>query len=1002
MYRGIRLFNKIFSKNGGYQMNNIVEGFRLSVEKFPDNIAIKDKDRYLTYKELDKESSRVAAELVKNGLKKGEFVSIFLKRSIDTVVSILGILKAGGVYVALDPAHPEERNRYIIEDTQSPFLITKSDWLEKIKKLNVRSKNILLDRLGDNDEDVSVDIQENDLAYVIYTSGTTGNPKGTLLRHVGVLNLASWIQRVYNIKPEDRVLQFATFSFDASVYETFVSLFNGSTLYLIDDEERMSADHFLKTIDREGITVIPALPTVFFNQFSKYAKTHGERKFGKVRAVGVAGELLTGEVVRNFKNQFGTETTLFNLYGPTETTVAASYYKTPDEIDENMYSVPIGKAIDGTKLYVVNEKGERCKAGEVGELWIASVGISVGYLNKPEKTAEVFIKNPFEDIFEGMVYKSGDLVKELEDGNLVFVDRKDTQVKIRGHRIEIAEIENRMSQIKGIHDAVVVVEEDDGEKILKAFYTSTDEVDHTFIINELKKNLPSYMIPSKMKRIEELPFAPTGKVDRKKLAMTEADRVVLVTNDIVNPRNQVEEDILNAWKRVLNIEGIGVKEDFFEVGGHSLKIIEVLAEIKKKYRGLSIKDFFELRTVEKLAVKALEEHKKEVQAKETKFVQLKEYPLLKAEGVLPKVKSVVLTGATGFLGSHLLKRLTDMKIHTYAIVRGNQPEERLKEKLNKYFNMGMNEYIHVVNGDLKQRFLGLSEDQFKELACKIDAVIHSAADVRHFGDREHFEKVNVEGTKHVLELLDINPDLSFHHISTVGIVEDLLLEGKWMELEGKTNIPEDLQLNNVYTDTKLKAERLVLEKVKEGYQTFIYRMGNLTGRASDGVFQENIDSNAFYRMMKLMILVEKAPDVNWMVDFTPIDFASEVVTTSVLKSQHDRRVYHVNHPEPIHYRKFIDLLNEVGYKVEVMDAIEYEEFVLNLETSEEARNLLVAQLDGDGARDSEAVFDSRDTMASLGIKTIPEINKEYMRKLLEHAFEVGFIKTNRLVEEVSV
>ncbi len=983
-------------------MKNIVEGFRLSVEKFPDHIAIKDKARYLTYKELDKESSRVAVELVKNGLKKGQFVSIFLKRSVDTVVSILGILKAGGVYVALDPAHPEERNRYIIEDTQSPFLITKSDWLEKIKKLNVRSKNILLDRLGDNDEDVSVDIQENDLAYVIYTSGTTGNPKGTLLRHVGVLNLASWIQRVYDIRPEDRVLQFATFSFDASVYETFVSLFNGSTLYLIDDEERMSAEHFLKTIDREGITVIPALPTVFFNQFSKYAKTHGERKFGKVRVVGVAGELLTGEVVRNFKKQFGNETTLLNLYGPTETTVAASYYEVPDEIDENMYSVPIGKAIDGTKLYVVNEKGERCKVGEIGELWIASVGISLGYLNKPEKTAEVFIKNPFEDIFEGMVYKSGDLVKELEDGNLVFIDRKDTQVKIRGHRIEIAEIENRMCQIEGIHDAVVVVEEDDGEKILKAFYTSTDVVDPAFIINELKKNLPSYMIPSKMKRIGELPFAPTGKVDRKKLAMTEADRVVLVTNDIVNPRNQVEEDILNAWKRVLNIEGIGVKEDFFEVGGHSLKIIEVLAEIKKKYRGLSIKDFFELRTVEKLAAKALEEHKKEVQVKETKFVQLKEYPVLKVDKILPKVKSVVLTGATGFLGSHLLKRLTDMKIHTYVIVRGNQPEERLKEKLNKYFNMGMNEYIHVVNGDLTQRFLGLSEDKFKELAFNIDAVIHSAADVRHFGEREHFEKINVEGTKHMLELLDVNPDLVFHHISTVGIVEDLLLEGKWMELEEKTNIPEDLQLNNVYTDTKLKAERLVLDKVKEGYQTFIYRMGNLTGRASDGVFQENIDSNAFYRMMKLMILVEKAPDVNWMVDFTPIDFASEVVTTSVLKTQHDRRVYHVNHPEPIHYRKFIDLLNEVGYKVELMDAIEYEEFVLNLETSEEARNLLVAQLDGDGARDSEAIFDSRDTMASLGIKNIPEINREYIKKLLDHAFEVGFIKANKLLEEVSV
>lgn len=973
-------------------MNNIVEGFKVAVEKFSEDVAIKDKYRYLTYQELDKESSRIAGELIRSGLKKGEFVSIYLKRGIDTVVSMLGILKAGGVYVALDPEHPEERNKYIIDDTKSPFLITKSEWLEKTKQLNVTSTTILLDKLEDNYKELSIHIEGEDLAYVIYTSGTTGNPKGTLLRHGGVINLANWIEEEYNITPKDRLLQFATFSFDASVYETFVSLLNGSMLYLIDDEDRMSAEHFIKTIDREGITVITALPTVFFNQFSNYAKQNGVDTFGNIRVIGVAGELLTGEVVRNFKNQFGKEIVLLNLYGPTETTVAASFYKTPDEINDNVFSVPIGKAIDGTVLYVVNENKEQCKIGELGELWIASAGISVGYLNQQEKTNEVFIKNPFENILGGMVYKSGDLVKQLEDGNIEFVERKDTQVKIRGHRIEIAEIENRMSQLKGIDDAVVVVEEEDGEKLLKAFYTSNKELEHVYIINELKKNLTSYMIPAKMKRINELPFAPTGKVDRKKLTKLVADKVVMVT-DIVKPRNDIEEEILNAWKNILNINDIGVKNDFFEVGGHSLKIISVLSILKKKYRGLTIKDFFDLRTVEKLALKVLEDIKIEkVSDEKIEFTNLVEYPFLNVTEDIPHLRNVLVTGATGFLGIHIVKKLVDNGVNVTVLVRGDKAEVRMNEKYNYYFGTDISSRINVLSGELTTKNLGMKKEKFNELAFSIDAVIHSAADVRHFGERSHFEKINVEGTRNVLDLVDVNPKVVFHHISTVGIIEEIFSEGKWEEFKENNGTNNNLTLENVYNDTKLMAENLVLSKLNEGKQVFVYRMGNLIGRYNDGKFQDNINNNAFYRMMKLMTMIGKAPKVNWMVDFTPVDFASEVVFKSVTEKSHKQRVYHISHPNPVSYDKFISLINDIGLNVEILDKDKYEDFVLTEKLPEEASNLVVSQLDGDGAIDSSAIYDSTKTMESLEILNIPVINTEYLSKIINYADKLGFME----------
>lgn len=978
-------------------MNTILHKFNEIVVKQGDAIALKERNRQLSFTELDNESNKVAHYLIANGFEKGGFVAIYLKRSIDTVVSLLGIIKAGGVYVSLDPSHPNERNSYIIDDIHTSFIITNAGSEQNLGSLqHDPSMNILqLEQIYANK---SADILGNiidrveDPCYTIFTSGTTGKPKGTLIRQKGILNLVDYMQKDWQVNEQDKILQFATYSFDASVLDTFLSLLTGSMLYLIDDEERMSESNFLHVVKSEGITIIPVLPTVFFNRIVNHLTEENSDLFASVKLVGVGGELLTGDLARKFKSFVGDQTRFFNLYGPTEITVMATVYEVPKDLSNDVYSVPIGKQLPGNKVYIVNEDGRQCKENEIGELWVASVGISLSYLHNEEKSKEVFVQNPFDfNIYEGIVYKTGDLVKQLADGNIEFISRKDTQVKIRGNRIEIAEIETKMNEIDGVNNAVVVVEKEGDDQILKAFFTSIERIDHSSIIETLKTDLPSYMLPTKLKQLEDIPFAPTGKVDRKALEKMDADRV-LGSREIIAPRNEVEKDLINVWKKVLKIDAVSVKDNLFDIGGHSLKIIEILAHVKQTYPALTIKDFFDLKTVENLAEKVINTSlNKDIQFN-GEFTNLTEWPIMPIQEQVREVNKILVTGATGFLGSHIAQKLLEEGKEVFLLVRGENAEQRVNETMQKYFNCNMHPLITVISGDLTKQFLGLSKEDFTELANKVDAIIHSAADVRHFGNREHFEKVNVQGTKNLFELVDMNSKIIFHHISTVGVVQDLLTEGKWNSIKGMSEIPEDLQLESVYTDTKMKAEKWILDQAKVGKQVFVYRMGNLAGRYSDGHFQGNIDENAFYRMLKLMILVNKAPNVQWMVDFTPIDFAADVVVKSALTDEHAVRVYHVCHPNPIPFAQFVSILNKLDLSIEMVETAFYEDYILSDSMSEEIKNLAVAQLDGDGASDTNAVFDSQQTMNLLNIQHLPKIEKEYIGKLIQYASEQQFIK----------
>ncbi|MGM1019913.1 MAG: amino acid adenylation domain-containing protein [Bacillota bacterium] len=1004
-----------------YPEHQTIHGmFEEAASQYPDRPAIASHAGEYTYRELNERANQVARVLLSKGLAKGEFVTIFMERSLETVISLLGILKAGGVYVPVDPAHPADRSSYIVEDTRSPFVLTTSALvgqaaelcgsIETVKEILAINNGPLAGYAASNP---NVNVGPDDLAYVIYTSGSTGKPKGALIAHRGVVNLGAVVQRDCDITPQDVLTQFATYSFDASVWDTVGALFYGAKLYLLSSEERVSVEEFAEAIARTGTTIITILPTVFFNQLSTYLSDEGYRKLAKVRIVTVAGEALYGSQVRAFQSKFGTDTDIVNVYGPTECTVATTTHRVRGAVPEHVVNIPIGKPIYNYKVYIVNDDNKLCPINIPGEVCIATPALAHGYLHQPERTAQSFVDNPF--VPGEKMYRSGDIAKLLPDGTIEYVSRKDSQLKIRGNRIEIGEIEDHFSKHPGVQDvSVVAVKDHTDQNMLVGYYTTTDgqSIPQDVIQSYIAGKLPSYFVPCHVVHLEAMPISPTGKIDRKKLALLPLPEASDSSYGGEPLREGTETLIAEAWTQVLGKTNIGATDDFFLIGGNSLRVIHVLAILKPRYGALRIGDFFRYKTVRELAEYVEQLGTEQTPQRKTIAVtqektDLNEHPIeLSGTADVSELRDmnvVLLTGATGYLGSHILYDLlqrTGAKV--YAMVRPSQDGpsgiERIQSVLTGYFGEVVSGLIEgrvkAVYGDLEQTDLGLSDVDRHMLEHQIDGIIHSAADVRHFGDSAAFDRTNVTGTLELLKIAQAKPGVSFHHVSTMGIPEDLANEGQWESVLELSSFPDELQVDNLYTNSKLAAEKLLFQAARSGTPVSIYRAGNLTAHSANGRFQRNIDSNAYYRMMKAMLLLGKAPQADWHTDFTPIDYASRAIVELSVHQKSANRIFHICNPNPLPYDKLIAMVNQLGYAVKTMPFDEYSAWLLNPSSGiqEDALHLAMGQLEGDGAKDSAYRYGCPVTAALLdqaGVQC-PTTDLEFIQNMIQHAVEIGY------------
>ena len=579
--------------------------FEAQVERTPDAVAVVFGERSLTYQELNARANQLGHHLQALGVGSETLVGICVERSLDLVVGLLGILKAGGAYVPLDPAYPKERLAYMLSDSQLPVLLTQEKLVAELPEHGAGVVCLDTDwgRISQESEENPVSgVKPENLAYVIYTSGSTGRPKGVLIPHQGLVNHSSAIIQQYSLTANDRVLQFATFSFDVAAEEIFPSWSSGATLVLRPAEMPASLSDFTKFVERESLTVLN-LPTPYWQEWVLELSQWESTLPKSLRLVVVGSETVLLERLVVWQQHVGARVSWRNAYGPTETTITATVYQPAIGLgQEKVNSVPIGRPIANTQVYILDSHLQPVPIGVPGELYIGGLGLARGYLNRPELTEKKFIRSPFGD----RLYKTGDLVRYLPDGNIEFLGRIDNQVKIRGFRIELGEIEAVLAEHPGVTQVAVIAREDQpGNKRLVAYVLLNPEQEATSseLRRFLKEKLPDYMVPAAFVELEELPLTPNGKVDRRALPAPDLSRSGL-KECFVAPRTATEEVLAGIWAEVLGIERghVGIYNSFFELGGHSLLATQVASRIRQAFQvELPLRSFFEEPTVAVLA-----------------------------------------------------------------------------------------------------------------------------------------------------------------------------------------------------------------------------------------------------------------------------------------------------------------------------------------------------------------------------------------------------------------
>ena len=568
-------------QESGYSLHQL---FEQQVERTPDAVAVAFEQQHLTYAELNARANQVAHHLRAQGVGPDVLVAIQIERSIEMIVGLFGILKAGGAYVPLDPAYPQERVALILNDSGAQILLTR-EWFND-KRIASQST-----------ENPAVDVRPENLAYVIYTSGSTGVPKGVQTPHSAVVNYVEACIDAYELNAADKVLQFASITFDASAEEIYPTLSRGATLVLRTEEMLASPRDFWSNCDDWQVSVVD-LPTAYWHELTKALTTTSLPS--ALRLVIIGGERALPQRVAEWQRTAPKNVRLVNSYGPTEATIVATMCTVENEPTGR--EVSIGRPVRNTFAYILDQQLTPVPIGVPGQLYIGGSGLARGYLNRPELTAEKFVPDPFSAKRGARLYATGDLVRYRKNGEIEFVGRVDNQVKVRGFRIELGEIEAALHSHESISEAVVEAREDTpGVKQLVAYIVSREAVATTELRNYLKQQLPDYMIPSVFVTLDALPLNTAGKVDRRALPTPPEIRPEL-NDDFIAPRTPSEEMLASIWGAVLGVKQIGINDNFFDLGGHSLLATQVISRIRESFHiDLPLRSVFEFPSLGELA-----------------------------------------------------------------------------------------------------------------------------------------------------------------------------------------------------------------------------------------------------------------------------------------------------------------------------------------------------------------------------------------------------------------
>ncbi len=878
----------------------------------PDQEALVAIDARFTYREMDEVTNRIAAALRRRGVQERDRVALLLPRTSRLILALFGVLKSGAAYIPCDPEYPADRVKLILEDSEARYIITTADRMDTVPEGKAIDVEELIN--DDNDGKVTTDITPDDLAYLIYTSGSTGRPKGVMLHHKGICNyLYGHPANVFAngvMTDAKRILSVTTISFDAALQDIGTSFFNGKTLIVATEEQANNPLDLARLINEEHINMVSGTPSRWMTWLTSEDFCDAISRINIARA---GGEKFSDQLLGQLRKV--TKARIFNCYGPTEITVASNNKELT-----NAELVTVGKPQLNVIEYIVDQDGNELPVGVVGELYIGGRGVAHGYNNLDEMTRERFV-----DYHGTRVYKSGDYAKWLPDGDVVILGRTDHQIKLRGLRIELGEIENVILKVEGLKKVVILIRKINDKEHLCAYYTADREIAPDALKAEISKSLTQYMVPTAYLQLKEMPMTPNGKTDVKALPEPE----LAISSAYVEPANDTERAFCDIFADILQMDKVGATDNFFELGGTSLVVTRVIIEADKAGMHVAYGDVFANPTPRKLARLVTGESAAEGDDEITAFDYTDINNLLQhntldsfRNGERQQLGDVLVTGATGYLGIHILRELIDSDAkNIHCLVRGKTieaAERRLKSLLFYYFDNSFTELfdkrLHIVLGDVTTDF---SE------GLQVDTIFNCAAIVKHFSEGTEIEDVNIGGAQRCVDYC-LKTGAKLIHVSTAST------RGLWAG-EIKSDIFTEQRLymgqflGNKYIYSKFMAERLILDAIAHhGLNAKIMRVGNLAARSTDGEFQANFSTNSFMGRIKVYNMLGCCPHAmrNQQVEFSPIN---EVAHAIVLLSSTPKDCI-VFHPYNIHGQFLGDVLMGLSNVGDGVKFVELEEF----------------------------------------------------------------------------
>ncbi len=906
----------------------IVSLFRAQAAATPQADAVRFGEKTLTYRQLDDVTDRLAAHIASLGLGREDVVSVLIGRSERMAVASLGALKAGCAYQPLDPSYPQERLNFMIGDASAKLLIADADYRELITEYGGPVLDTA-DIEGLPAGPVPEGPAPENLFILLYTSGSTGVPKGCMLEHRNLVNFCAWYRNYYDLKPESRVAAYASYGFDACMMDMYPALTTGACVCIIPEDTRHDMSELDRFITDNGVTH-SFMTTQVAVMFAKNYPGNPSLKH-----LSAGGEKLVSIDPPSYA--------FHNGYGPTECTIFSTIF----DVRKKESNIPIGHPLDNLRLYVTDPQGRRLPAGAVGELWISGPQVSRGYLNRPEKTAETFIPNPFaSDYPYDRAYRTGDIVRYRMDGNIEFVGRNDGQVKIRGFRVETKEVEAVIREFPGVKDVTVQpFDNPSGGKFIAAYIVCEGELDSKALTEFILKQKPPYMVPAAFAKLEAIPLNVNQKVDRKALPAP----VMTSDGTYVEPEGPVEKALCEVFAEILGADRVSATDSFFDLGGSSLMVTSVLVSAEKRGLKFSYGDVFNNPTARALAGFIGGNGKKVAEDQDDVYgYDYSAIDKLLAGNTLaaflggdsqPLGKNILLTGATGFLGIHVLRELierTGDDTVIWCILRGKgavSAERRLAEMLVYYFEKNyrslLGSRIRLIQGDITD---GKVLDAILTSGNPIDLVVNCAANVKHFSKGDDILKVNYYGVQNLIGFC-IARGARLVQVSTVSVGG--MTEGSVPAVLDERTLFFGQNTDNQYVVSKFLAERLILEKVAEGkLNAKIIRVGNLSPRAEDGEFQINFNSNASMGRLKAfrMLGAIPYPMLEGRMEFSPID---ETARACVLLAETPRENV-VFHAQNDHLLPMDDILSRL-HKDDgsPLDYVEDEEFTRRFDAAKD-------------------------------------------------------------------